>query len=759
MNCKTHYSCAELAALKLAGYPTTRQGWEKIVERESWGCIEHKSRGRGGIRREYLPSKPVQAAIAIARAVTHPDPLSRALSNVVEVMNQVEAEEKAAAASRLQRGEASLLELTRLSEREAFSLKAHTEIVDGWRVWFHRSQPLKKSNSWEPYSAAYGREEIPVSMAVREAYPAVSPRSIQRWVLAHEKGSLSALIDRRNCNHFRNTGVFDLNALLHQTAVRIMMDKPGLSSGQLCALLKTASVCRETGEMLFTPPSVDQTYRFMKAWTAENAEIYLQATNPDAWKNKYMLAMGMADEDVTELNQRWEMDATPADWLLMDEDGKKRRYTVSVIIDVWSRRLMIVVARTPKTQTHCFALRLALLAWGVPKQIKTDNGADYLSDHFRTVLLGLGIEHLICDPFSPEQKPFVERANGTLNHSILELLPNFAGHNVADRKAIEARQSFADRLNKKGGVVDFCEAADPIDGAKMQELINKWNSGIYEQRPHGTLGVSPFARAASWKGEVRRIEDERSLDILLSRPTDGGTRTLQKKGIKIDGAWFISSEFGRAEMGSTLEVFETEDLGRVVVYYRKNFLCVAENAARTGIDRATVAETGKAVQKKRIAEAHKQFKKDTKGKPSTDSLVQQNLNDAATAAGKLVSGKFGAKPHVSAGLVEAAKAAEALEGQPAANPEHANLIEEAHQMYLEGLPKATVIQLPQPHSRTPTPLESMTDEDKYTLWLEFDATVKRGGELAEGWQQRFHGKWPESTAFKAQINLRVAQGG
>jgi len=753
---KTHYSCAELAALKLPGYPTNRQNWHELAKREGWELVEVKGRGgKGGIRREYLPSKTVQKQIDIQRAVTHPDPVSRALSNVVEAMNQVAAEKEAAEASRHQRGEANLMELGGLSERETLTFKAHNEIVDGWKVWFTRAQPLKKSNSWAPFSTVYNRAEIPVSKAVREAYPEISPRSVQRWVLDHEKGNFSALVDHRNGAKLKNTGVFDLNILLAQTAVKIMMDRPGIKTGQLDSLLKTASVCRETGEVLFTPPSIHQVYRFQTQWQKDNAEVYLKATNPDAWKNKYMLALGSADEDVTELNGRWEMDATPADWLLLDEDGKKRRYTVSVIIDVWSRRMMIVVSRTPKTQTHCFALRLALLAWGVPKEIVTDNGADYLSDHFQLVLSRLGIVQRICNPFSPEEKPLVERVIGTLNHSILELLPNFAGHSVADRKAIEARQSFADRLMKKGEVVDFSEAGD-IDGAKMQEIINKWNTGCYEQRTHGTLGVNPFAKAASWTGEVRRIENERALDILLARPTEGGTRTLQKKGIKIDGAWFIAGELGRVEMGSVLDIYETEDLGRVIVYYRKNFLCIAENPMRTGMDRKAIAAIASASQNKRIREANAQYRKSIKGKPSTDDLLHQHLNDSAAAAGKLVSGTFGAKVHISQGLTEAAKAVKAQEGiQPSSQAE--KLREEARaamaKMEYEKVNPAKIVSHPSA-AQNVSIVAGMTPEAKYDYWLELEAKNKRDGDLENKEERHWHKVFPNSTTWRAQKALR-----
>lgn len=61
---KTHYSAAELAVLKLPGFPTTARRWSDLVRRESWPYREEKSRGRNGIRREHLPPEPVAKLIA-----------------------------------------------------------------------------------------------------------------------------------------------------------------------------------------------------------------------------------------------------------------------------------------------------------------------------------------------------------------------------------------------------------------------------------------------------------------------------------------------------------------------------------------------------------------------------------------------------------------------------------------------------------------------------------------------------------------------
>ncbi|ENO91983.1 hypothetical protein ACFQ4M_15765 [Thauera mechernichensis] len=61
---KTHYTCRELAELKLPDCPTTDEGWRLTVSREGWPCIESKGRGRGGVRREYAPPPRIAALIA-----------------------------------------------------------------------------------------------------------------------------------------------------------------------------------------------------------------------------------------------------------------------------------------------------------------------------------------------------------------------------------------------------------------------------------------------------------------------------------------------------------------------------------------------------------------------------------------------------------------------------------------------------------------------------------------------------------------------
>jgi transposase InsO family protein len=743
---KTYYSCAELAALKVPDFPVAKKNWIALVIREAW---ESRPRGKRGGGSEYAPPPAVLRAIRkqeqIIAAVENPGPMRRVMKQAIETVNALNDAEEKARDARQSRAEKFLRESSGISDRDAASLKAHCEISEFWAMWFTRNQPLKRSKSWAPFATAYGQGEVPVSKEVREAYPKFSPRSIQRWVLDYEKENFAALVDHRNGDAKRGKNVFAARPLLAAYAKKLMIERPGIKTGFLYGLLETASIDKETGEILFDPPSYNQVHRFQKSFVEANSELYLQQTNPDAWKNKAMVAYGDASEDVIELNQRWEMDATPADWILVDPNGEKRRYTVSCVIDIYSRRALVVVARTPKTQTHCYALRQALLTWGVPKAIVTDNGADYQSHHFRRVLNSLGIEHRTTNPFSGEEKPHIERFIGTLNLSILELLPNFVGHNVAERKAIEARKSFAERLARKGEIVDF---ADVVDGSCSGEFllarIKEWLLGVYEQREHRGLKTSPFLRAAGWTGKIRQISDERCLDVLLSRPAgQNGRRTLQKKGILLDGAWFISSELARIQTGHLVDVYETEDLGRIIVHYEGDFACVAECPERTGIDRAEIAAKAEAIQKERLREERRRLKEETKNVPDTNALVAQHLREKAAKAGQLVLAPFGATEYRSHGLEQAERATRALDGVPGV----------ADGMIVAGKfipagdisPNPKVIQL-DPHARKSR--TEMKPEENYADWKVIDRRIADGLPVSNA-EAFWHQSYQKSSQYKA----------
>ncbi len=95
---------------------------------------------------------------------------------------------------------------------------------------------------------------------------------------------------------------------------------------------------------------------------------------------------------VTNLNQLWEIDASPAD--VLTTDG---RHALYLVIDIWSRRVMILVTKTPRTEATLSLIRRAILEWGVPATIKTDNGSDFTSRRFVSAMNAIAIKRIEND--------------------------------------------------------------------------------------------------------------------------------------------------------------------------------------------------------------------------------------------------------------------------------------------------------------------------------------------------------------------------
>lgn len=323
-------------------------------------------------------------------------------------------------------------------------------------------------------------------------------------------------------------------------------------------------------------------YRYLKRWKEKNHALWTYLTNPDEWKSRYLPAVGSLTESVTRLNQVWEIDATPGDWLL--KDG---RHVVLGCIDSYSRRLKFLVTKISNAQAVGQLIRRCILDWGVPEAIRCDNGKEFLSHFITTVLKDLHIRQEVCAPFSPEQKGIIERAFRTMAHGVLELLPGFCGHNIAERKAIEARKAFAKRV-LRGETIEVA-----LTSSELQEILDRWCQHFYENEPHkGLGGKTPREVARAWKGYVRRVKPEALNGLLLPL---GGPRIVQKKGIQFEGRFYVDPE-GKIflHVGEEVEVRpDPDDIGRIAVFLEGRFLCWAECPEVKGISRKALAETAK----------------------------------------------------------------------------------------------------------------------------------------------------------------------
>lgn len=465
-----------------------------------------------------------------------------------------------------------------------------------------------------------GRIEVPESVHAR--WPRIGRWETVRdwWNALDRKGGAGIT---RCAPH--NAGQFKaLDGALRPFVLSYLHEMPHLGGKQLHRLAEKA-IAAGALQIECSLPSARAFQRAFVHWKRENRQLFTAITNPDKHRSHFMAAAGSRSEGIGP-NDLWEMDGTKADLLLADG----RRWTLTAVIDVGSRRGMLRLSPTARAAVVMGLTRRAMVEWGKPRRLKTDNGSDYTAEQYELGLTQIDAEmHVLCDPYQPQQKPHVERFIGTLLHDLFELLPGFIGHSVAERKDIEARRSFAERMQRgsaDGGPVEL-----RLQPEQLQAILENWLAD-YHGREHGGLeGKSPNQVIADWSGTVYRI-DERALDIFLAPAGKAGMATVQKKGIRIDNGWFNCAEIGGLE-GQQVQVRQTEeDLGICYVFdLAGRYVGMAVNHAAKGVSAAEVAAQRREHQKRFLAEQKAALKEHVKAvKPQ--QLVMEILTRKTEAA-------------------------------------------------------------------------------------------------------------------------------
>ncbi|MGO4872783.1 MAG: DDE-type integrase/transposase/recombinase [Roseiarcus sp.] len=595
-------SCAELADLALPGLPDSKRGWNEYVDREGWLARKDKARlrkGKGGgleYHVELLP--PAALACLAARAI-----------GAVDLKNETLA---AAAAD----PKAAQLTLPALESRDArLALIAAADR-------FARNASLSRRTADAAFCALYALDRLAIEPWIRRAVKRLSARTLMRWRAELKFGSASRLgVDRGAARRGKGALATAEGGEAKRYVLALVAHQPHLSADHVreCVAAKFAG---------FEPPPVRTFQHFLKGLKASEGALLAKITNPDAFKSRFRLS-GTNSHPVSRLNELWMIDASPADALCVDG-----RHSLYVCVDIFSRRLSVQVTRTPRAESVALLMRRAILSWGVPERVKTDNGSDFKAKATQRLFASLRIETEASTPFSPEQKGHVERAIGTLQRDLMPLLPGFIGHSVKDRKVIEERKAFSARLGESDADA-FCVE---LKAAELQRYCNDWADDRYAHRPHdGLSGATPFATAAAYPGQVKRIDDVRALDLLLA-PIAGkdGLRTVGKTGLRIDHSFYI---FAAAMPGTSAFVrMDPSDMGRAYVFEPdgETYLGEAVCPELAGVDPAEAVARARAEQKKLLEEGAKELRADMR-KIKPRDLAAAVLGRAAENAAKIVA--------------------------------------------------------------------------------------------------------------------------
>lgn len=439
---------------------------------------------------------------------------------------------------------------------------------DDWRA--ERGGPLM--DAMRAFCAAYSAGEIEAPDTVRTAFPRLAWNTLQLWRNAQAKDGLQGLAGRKAGRPAG--GTIDADPELADFIVAHIAARP---THIKVVHIDQAMRARFGAERC---PSYGALKRWVRKWRETNARTLSLWSNPDSHRGRFRPAFGEADSDVTRANQLWELDGSPAD--VQCNDGNFKR---AALIDVGTRRAIVVIGRTATSALNAALFRKAVLAWGKPERVRSDRGPDMISMHMRAVIERLGAVHEICDPDKPYQKPHVERFFRTLGVDVDERLPGFKGHSIAEQQAIRAQIAHGARRGKDDSEIFEVE----LGSAELLDRYDAWIETLYHQRLHDGLGGRTPAQAAAGQPFVQ--VDERLLDILLAEPAKGGgLRTVNKDGLHIDGGIYAAPELG-AMVGEKVEVrLDPSDLGRVWVFAPDGaFLCEATDVNRLGTARRDLA--------------------------------------------------------------------------------------------------------------------------------------------------------------------------
>jgi hypothetical protein len=582
------------------GLPKNRRAILYRANNEAWQSRERQ--GRGGGLEYHISSLPkeTQQALAIKAVNERRQELAQSEAGRIGAQEGARLRLQAETTKEVQQNRRleDLVKSEGLQGMARDRMNSKLEIIKLWEA-YKASSTEGTTAAQFAFASAYNRDEIKPPDWVKPFVPTISQPTLMRWLKLYRQQGLTCLAGRYG--NKAGTGIIDTNEPLRELVLAMIHDFPHCDAKKVWMAIKA----RAEKMHLERIPSVKTIDRWMSGWKSKNIQLYTHIESPDKFKSKFGVAFGSADADVIRYLQRWQMDGTPTDIMLADG-----RHTINGVIDVYSRRAKVLVSKTSKAVSVAALIRRAIIDWGVPECIKTDNGADYTAKYMVEVLRSLEIEHAVCLPFTPEQKPHIERFFRTLSHGLFELCQGFVGHNVAERQALRDRNSFAERLCKKSD--------QPLDisfmtAAEVQKFCDSWIDSIYETSEHKGINQSPAQIFADWVNSgkpIRRITDVRARDYRLAEVPDGGIRTVPKNCIRVARVEFIADEL-YAYVGSKVFVrYDLFDQGKVLVFNERfEYIATAINTNLLGAQRIEVAAKAKAEQKKQITEQRRELKK------------------------------------------------------------------------------------------------------------------------------------------------------
>lgn len=282
--------------------------------RESWASRPRP--GRGGGKVWIVSSMPDATRVALAAAALPPAPASCVLQGALPGFEND-----------------AIPNLPPTAATRAGARAAALQLFATWKG----GRPGADRTLAHQFAACWNTGDIPAPAWAREALPSFSGNSLVNWLEKVRDGGTASLAG----NHGKRagSGIFDAIPEVYDLVQGILHETPHIKASRLLEMLQT----RLGGTAHATRiPSLRRTQAWLKEWKDSNKAYYQYILNPDAYRSRYMLAMGSMSDFIMRMNQRWEMDSTKVDLITSDNT----RHNLTAVIDVFTRDAFIYVSRT-----------------------------------------------------------------------------------------------------------------------------------------------------------------------------------------------------------------------------------------------------------------------------------------------------------------------------------------------------------------------------------------------------------------------------
>ncbi|MDO6497359.1 DNA-binding protein [Photobacterium sanguinicancri] len=553
-------------AKDLAGAPYLPKSDRNIrikAEKEGW---KSRKRQKGKGLEYHISALPDEARVYFAKQeieeLCKTDPAAIAGRELVAEMEVVEkGKEKKIRQVKAQ----SLMAFNGLSGEKQTKANARLIIIKARETFIKPYADINKLTIGEKqFAESYNKRELGFELWVLDAVKQISWSTCRRWQKQLEEQGLTRLAGDYSAN--QRPGKVEQQPELQNYLVAVITGKPHLAK-------RPNVLCRMIGEKHeeyphWDLPSASSIARWLSKWQANNGAKFVYLTNPDAYNSKHRPLFAKMYPWLKSPNDCWEFDSTPTD-VQLRVNGKLVRYSIIAAIDVYTRRVKLLLSPTSNSEGICLLLRKCLMDWGVLNNggiARTDNGSDYVSKRVTAIFDMLGVEQSRANPFSGWEKPFIERFFCTLSQGLLELLPGYIGHSVSDRQQIEAVKAFAERIGegKKKAQQEALELALTPD--ELEEVMNDWLEHRYNHTAHeGLDGKTPFQVYSESGYRARVVADNHSLDYLLNYVGDATVLRgrISAGNIKYSAPELMNPDWDRKRVRVFLD---PNDVGRATLY-------------------------------------------------------------------------------------------------------------------------------------------------------------------------------------------------